>query len=497
MRQGLGTIMVEAGLITQAQLDETLELQKVYREKLASILVRQNHLTEKFAVTYLGRQLSVPAVDMSKHAISLDLLRLVPLVVCSTKLVFPIRLEGGLLQLAMADPLNQAVVAELAQKHQVRLRPCIALEASIKNAIEEAAVAVKAGRRTFTPSPLHDRLATFSLDPRRRPLPPGTGPLPVVALEKDRSAPIVEKLGGGAIAYDRSFTKTGLKSVSVSSPNVADELPGDKPAPPSEETAQATEESGPAVEPAPGKVVLVDGNQETRRAMAELLGKSEALRVVGVGNASDALPQLADASLLIVRRGLRHENPLELCRQARALSTDLRIVLITPTRRGWAYQADVRDAFGVDLVLGPPLDGPRLREQVEELVGLGKGTDAEQEAAVQKNLRAGMAGLKGANVDAAIEALQDGLEKDPRSDLLNYYLGKAYERKGSAQDAIDYYEQAIETNPDFEDALVCLATLYERTGMRRKSIEIWQRVLSATADASSQERIKSHITELL
>jgi CheY-like chemotaxis protein len=495
MKRGLGTIMVEAGLITQAQLDETLELQKVYGEKLASILVRQNHLTEKFAVTYLGRQLGVPGVDMSKHAISVDLLRLVPLVLCGEKLVFPIRLEEGLLHLAMADPLDQNLVAELARELQVRLRPSIALEASIKNAIEEAAAAVKAGRRTFTPRALHDRLATFPLDPGRRPLPPGTGPLPVVALEKDRSAPVVERLGGGVIQYDRSFTKTGLKSVSASSPSR--EPRGGEPASPPEAAVRAAEEPGPVEKPAPRKVLLVDGNPDTRRAMAELLDKSEALRIVGVASAADALPKLADAPLLIVRRGLRHENALELCREARALSTDLRIVLITPSGRGWAYQADVRDAFGVDLVLGPPLDGPRLREQIEELVGLGKTTDEEREAAVQKSLRAGVAALKRENVDEAIEALRDGLEKDPRSDLLNYYLGRAHERKDRAEDAIGYYEQAIETNPDFEDALVCLATLYERAGMRRKSVEIWQRVLSTTSDASSRERIKSHIMELL
>ena len=78
-----------------------------------------------------------------------------------------------------------------------------------------------------------------------------------------------------------------------------------------------------------------------------------------------------------------------------------------------------------------------------------------------------------------------------------FYLGKAYERKGRQEDAIEYYERAIETNPEFEDALVCLATLYEKAGMRRKSVEIWQRVLSTTPDASSRERIKSHIMELL
>ncbi len=97
----------------------------------------------------------------------------------------------------------------------------------------------------------------------------------------------------------------------------------------------------------------------------------------------------------------------------------------------------------------------------------------------------------------AIEALQGGLEKDPRSDLLHYYLAKAYERKNRPEDAIEYYEQAIETTPEFEDALVCLATLYEKAGMRHKSVEIWQRVLSTTPDAAPRERIKSHIMELL
>jgi tetratricopeptide (TPR) repeat protein len=471
----LGTIMVAAGLITQEQLAESLELQKIHGEKLASILVRQNHLTEKFAVTYLGRQLGVPGADLSKQVISLDLLRLVPLPVCRSRLVFPIRLEGGLLQLAMADPLDEELLAELAREHHVRLRPCIALEASIKNAVEEADA--RAGMRSFTPGALHDRLAMFSLDRRRRPLPAGTGPLPVVALDKHREAPVVEKLGGGAITYDRNFTKTGLRSVSS--------------APPVDDAASSVEG------PAPRKVVLVDGNPDTRRGMAGLLGKSRGLNVVGVASAAEALPQLVDAFLVIVRQGARHDNTLELCRQARSLRADLRVVLITPTPRGWAYQADVRDAFGVDMVLGPPLDGPRLREQVEELVGVGKAPPAEREAAVQKSLRAGLAAFKSEKVDEAIEALQRGLAEDPRSDLLHYYLGQAFERKGRADDAIGSYETAVEANPGFEDALVRLATLYEQTGMRRKSVEVWQRVLAATTDTSAQERLKSHIMELL
>jgi len=484
MKQGLGAILVEADLITEAQLDESLELQKVYREKLASILVRQNHLTEKFAVSYLGRHLGVPSVDMSRHTISMDLLRLVSFVVCSQKMVFPVQLQGDSLQLAMADPLDEAQVAELGRDLQLRIRPCIALEASIKNAIEEAAIAVRAGRRVFTPSALHDRLPSFSLAPRRRPLPPGTGPLPVVAVEEGHAAPVVEKLGGELLAYDKSFTRTGLRSARAAASLGPTET-------------RAAEDPGPSGEPAPSTVVLVDSNTNTQRAMSDLLGKSKTLRVVGVGSAEEALPLLADAPVLIVRRGRPDEHPLELCRQARALSTDLRVVLITRTRRGWAYQMDVRDVFGVDLVLEPPLDGPHLREQIEELVGLGRGPDPEREDAVKECLKAGVASLKRNNADEAIAALEDGLTKDPRSDLLHYYLGMTYERNDRPEDAIESYEQAIETNPGFEDALVSLATLYERSGMRRKSVEIWQRVLSANPEPASRDRIKARIFELL
>jgi len=241
----------------------------------------------------------------------------------------------------------------------------------------------------------------------------------------------------------------------------------------------------------------VDGNADTRKAAEKLLRQSGSLRVVGVGSTADALIRLNDAPLLLVRSGLPHEDPLELCREARTLRPDLKIALITPVHRGWAFEADVSETYGVDVVLGLPIDEARLRRCVEELLGLGATPDPDREATVRKQLKAGVAALKRESVDEAIAALEEGLAEDPRSDLLHYYLGMAYERKGRAQDAISQYELAIETNPGFEDALVLLATLYERAGMRRKSVEVWQRVLSAAANTAARERIKAHIVELL
>ena len=72
-RKELGEILREADLVSEAQLAEALSLQRTFGERLASILVRQKILTEKFAVTYLGRQLGVPGVDLSKAEIELSL----------------------------------------------------------------------------------------------------------------------------------------------------------------------------------------------------------------------------------------------------------------------------------------------------------------------------------------------------------------------------------------------------------------------------------------
>src|SRR5262245_7344642 len=151
-RRELGEILREADLITDTQLAEALSLQRTFGERLASILVRQKILTEKFAVTYLGRQLGVPAVDLSKTEIELSLLELLPLELCERHLVFPVRVDGTRLQLAMSDPMDHTLVAEIEFKTGVRLAPMIALESSIKNAIVEARRALKAGQKSIAPN---------------------------------------------------------------------------------------------------------------------------------------------------------------------------------------------------------------------------------------------------------------------------------------------------------------------------------------------------------
>src|SRR5262247_2997083 len=99
-KKELGEILRQADLINETQLAEALALQRTFGERLASILVRQKILTEKFAVTYLGRQLGVPSIDLSRAEIDLGLLDVIPLELCERHLLFPVRVEATRLQLA-------------------------------------------------------------------------------------------------------------------------------------------------------------------------------------------------------------------------------------------------------------------------------------------------------------------------------------------------------------------------------------------------------------
>src|SRR5688572_22516087 len=196
-RKELGEILREADLVSDAQLAEALTLQRTFGERLASILVRQKILTEKFAVTYLGRQLGVPPVDLSRAEIDLALLDVVHLDVCERHLVFPVKVEGTRLQIAMSDPLDHVLVTEIEFKSGVRLSPMIALESSIKNAISEARRALKAGHRRIVPHAQKPPEAPAAA-PAAAAEPEPVKPAPLSPLEA-RERAVFETLAGGPL----------------------------------------------------------------------------------------------------------------------------------------------------------------------------------------------------------------------------------------------------------------------------------------------------------
>lgn len=455
-RKGLGEILREADLISEAQLNEALALQKSFGERLASILVRQHILTEKFAVTYLGRQLGVPGVDLSQQEIDLALLSKVTLEICEKNLVFPVKVRGTRLQVAMSDPLDRDVVAEIEFKTGVRLAPLIALDASIKNAIAEARKALQEGRRKLTPNV---QRAPGGL--------PRTADAAARVLNEQQEKAIIETLPGAG---------RHPPPPSVHAPH-----------PPSVEEVQT--------------VLAVDDDESVLRMVTMLL-QTKRYRTLTARSGREALARVKEAmpDVVILDGMLPEVHGFEICRQIKTSERfrHIPVIMMSAVHTGWRFAADVKERYGADDYIEKPFDPQELLRRVETLLNRAPaGVSPAAELAARKQLKDGVIALKQGNPEEAIAAFQRGLAIDGFNDLLHYYLAMTFEKKDMAFHAIDHYERAIQINPEFYDAISALARLYEKQEFWRKAVEMWELALAATKDEEARANLKAHLLSLL
>ena len=468
-RKELGEILLEADLVSEAQLKEALALQRTFGERLASILVRQKILTEKFAVTYLGRQLGVPSVDLSRAEIDLGLLDVIPLELCERHLVFPVKVEATRLQLAMSDPMEHVLVSEIEFKTGVRLAPMIALESSIKNAIVDARRALKAGIRKITPSMHRTRPAEAPPTgeaPAPASVPAATDPPPaaVTRLEEKERA-IFETLGGTPLV--------------TSVPTPAVRVPG-------------VEEMH--------TILAVDDDEAILQIMERIL-QSRRYRVLTAKTGREALARVRESmpDLVVLDGMLPEVHGFEICRQLKTSERfrHIPVIMVSAVHTGWRFAADVKEKYGADDYMEKPFEAADLLRRVETLLNRAPAVAPDSEAAARQHLKDGVIALKQERLDEAVTAFTKGLAIDQFNDMLHYYLAMTYEKKDMVFHAIDHYEKAIQINPEFYDAITSLASLYQRQEFWRKAVEMWELALSATKDQAVRARIKDHLMSLL
>ena len=465
-RKELGEILREADLVTDAQLSEALALQRTFGERLASVLVRQRILTEKFAVTYLGRQLGVPPVDISKTEIELSVLEILPLELCERHLIFPIRVEGTRLQVAMSDPTDHVLVSEIEFKTGVRLAPMIALESSIKNAIIEARRALKAGAKRIVPNVQRPKEGE---KPAASPSPAAAEdatPLPVSRME-ERERAIFETLAGAPITAA---------------------------APPPVEPQRL-----PAVEET--QTILAVDDDEGILKLTEQLLQSRRYRVLAARTGREALAKVRETmpDLVVLDGMLPEVHGFEICRQLKTSERfrHIPVLMMSAVHTGWRFAADVKEKYGADDYLEKPFEPAEFLRRVESLVNKSPAVAPDSEAAARQHLKQGVIALKQDRLDDAVAAFNRGLAIDQFNDMLHYYQAMTYEKKDMVFNAIDHYEKAIQINPEFYDAITSLANLYQRQEFWRKAVEMWELALAATKDEAVRKRIKDHLLSLL
>lgn len=136
-KKKLGDLLLEAGLITQEQLVKALDIQRQSGDRLGNILVKQGFITERQMFEVLEFQLGIPYLDLDRTFLDLNVVRMIPVQVARAHNVIPVRMEHGMLWLAMSDPLDVIAIDDIRRVVNAEVAPMLANAEAIERAIDQ------------------------------------------------------------------------------------------------------------------------------------------------------------------------------------------------------------------------------------------------------------------------------------------------------------------------------------------------------------------------
>src|SRR5689334_9628117 len=136
MRKKIGECLIQAGLISEDDLQVALAEHKRTGERVGSVLVRLNLATEKQITKALAYQLGFPYASLADEPPDPAAIVLISKEVALKRVCVAVKLEKNLLTVAMSDPLLFSLVQDLEFQTGYRIKQVVATRTDILSAIE-------------------------------------------------------------------------------------------------------------------------------------------------------------------------------------------------------------------------------------------------------------------------------------------------------------------------------------------------------------------------
>jgi type IV pilus assembly protein PilB len=133
----LGELLIERGILTQAQLDKALVVQQERRGLIGEILVELGFAKEEDIAQALTAQYGFPYLPLSNYDINPEIINIVPGRVARQYLLIPIDKIGNNLTLAMSNPLNVQAIEDVELLSGCNVQTFVSTSSDIKKAIEK------------------------------------------------------------------------------------------------------------------------------------------------------------------------------------------------------------------------------------------------------------------------------------------------------------------------------------------------------------------------
>ena len=133
----LGELLIERGILTQAQLDKTIAVQQERSGLIGEILVELGFAKEEDIAQALTAQYGFPYLPLSNYDINTEIIDIVPGRVARQYLLIPIDKIGNNLTLAMSNPLNVQAIEDVELLSGCSVQTFVSTSSDIKKAIEK------------------------------------------------------------------------------------------------------------------------------------------------------------------------------------------------------------------------------------------------------------------------------------------------------------------------------------------------------------------------
>lgn len=131
-----GELLIKAGKISPAQLQEALALQKDQGGRLGTNLVKLGFMTDRQLVESLSQHFRVPSVDLQGMEIDEAVIKIIPADIARKYTILPVNKAGATVTVAMIDPTNVFAMDDVKFMTGYKVEPVVASENAIRMAID-------------------------------------------------------------------------------------------------------------------------------------------------------------------------------------------------------------------------------------------------------------------------------------------------------------------------------------------------------------------------
>ncbi|HXN84110.1 MAG TPA: response regulator [Myxococcales bacterium] len=500
--QQIGLILYERGVLDDATLEEALASGETSEVRFLARLLAERRCDEADLVAALAQSSGLPGIDLSRSALALEPLDLVPRAVAETDLILPLSTEGGRLHLALLSPEGASrATDEVRFITGMEVSTFVAIGGTLEMTISAAYDARARGEKVLrgdsldprVPAPGRSKLAIYL--PGQSPQDPATRARTGEIFASDDALQEGEDESSLAEAEIEELDEADAETLSAHLQD-GDELSLEV----SHGEDDGSEEVLETIRVGPKRVLVVDDEPDILRLLERSL-KASGYAVTTAADGQKAEQALAQAlpDLVLLDAMLPLVNGFEICSRIKS-NPRLRkvpVIMMSAVYRGWRFAQDARDAFGADDYVEKPFHLADLLHRVEERLTEGTSKAPPEKAQAEALLKRGIELLEAKKPKEARVELEKAVKEDPFSPRGQLALARALVEVGDVFRAITAYERAIELRPNLFPALRNLAGLYLEKGFRRKAAEALERAMQHAPDPAMREKIRAQLLRLL